>query len=106
MMKHHISGRTNVSTTLFSYTAEAGGGDWDTYNKEDYVPPFLDELIANADPEFLDEVYQVCGDNKECLYDALATNSTAIGASTASTDSAFQSLVGDLGKYIVYLYVY
>ncbi|XP_072020294.1 uncharacterized protein [Amphiura filiformis] len=91
--------RTTADTSLFSHSQE--GGDWDTYNDKDYVPKFLDELLVIYDgTEFLAQAYEVCGmENTECLFDALATNSTEIGANTAKTDEMFQELVSNLNNF-------
>ena len=96
------AGRTTEETSVFSYWQE--GGSWSDYNKVDYIPAFLDELLAKYEgTEFLKKVYEVCGmDNEECLFDSLATNSTEIGAITKATDEAFQEMVSNLSKYIFF----
>ncbi|XP_072047055.1 uncharacterized protein [Amphiura filiformis] len=95
------SWRTTPGASLFSYPPEDSDDDWDTYNDVMYVPKFLDELLQQyANTPFLQRVYAVCGmKNRECLFDALATNSTEIGASTAQTDEMFQGLVSNLNNF-------
>ncbi len=57
---------------------------------------FLDEIIATA----TDEIRQLCGDNAECIFDAIQTGSTDIALDTLETDitnTNDQMITGKLG---------
>ena len=66
--------------SLFFY----GDKNWDDYNDPDYVPPFLDQLLANATEEKRAEVLALCGDNLECQFDSLAVGAE-FGAESTTT---------------------
>ncbi|XP_072172571.1 uncharacterized protein [Diadema setosum] len=72
----------NSSESLFDY----GSGSWSDYNDPDFMPPFLDELTAAADPSTLATAEQACGDNRECLFDYLAVGPSLGLSSMAIAD--------------------
>ena len=51
-------------------------------NNLDFVPKFLDELLANTSAEELASVKETCGDNDMCLFDTLSTKDEELGKST------------------------
>ncbi|XP_071948053.1 uncharacterized protein [Antedon mediterranea] len=62
------------------------GQSFSDFNDPDFQPVFLDVLQSDADPTFLQQAEDTCEGNKECLFDALATNSLEIGMSTRNTE--------------------
>ena len=70
----------NETESLFFY----GDKTWDDYNDPDFVPPFLDQLLADATEEKRAEVLTLCGDNRECQFDSLAVG-TEFGAESTAT---------------------
>ena len=73
-----------------------GDKSWDDYNDPDFVPPFLDQLLANATEEKRAEVLALCGDNRECQFDSLAVG-TEFGAATTATSNAREEQQATLG---------
>ncbi|XP_022101039.1 uncharacterized protein LOC110984815 isoform X2 [Acanthaster planci] len=90
------SWRTTAATSLFYYEA---GESWDTVNDETFMPLFLDDLIAAADPAYLTQAQTMCGSDNQCLYDALATNSLVLGVETMSQNQEFTNEAGDLANF-------
>ncbi|XP_033120224.1 uncharacterized protein LOC117119508 isoform X1 [Anneissia japonica] len=81
------SWRVREDESFFTYTP---GNTYSDINDLQFVPMFTDELISEADNEFLQNVQEACGTSKECLYDALVTKNIAIGISTKETNDVFE----------------
>ncbi|XP_070549910.1 fibrillin-1-like [Ptychodera flava] len=76
--------------SLFTYP---NGRTWQDYNDLDFVPFFLDELIASFeanDTDFLNTARGICQDDDDCLFDTLATKATAIGETTKQASTGFK----------------
>ena len=61
-----------------------------------HKPVFLDEVIATAS----DEILELCGENAECIFDAIQTGSHDIALDTLETDitnTNDQMITGKLG---------
>merc|ERR1712002_324764 len=86
---------TSASESIFTYP---DGKSWDDYNDLDFVPPFLDELLANATEAKRNEVLAQCGDDRECQFDSLAVG-TEFGAQSAATGSARAEQQATLGRF-------
>ena len=85
-------GMISESESLYDY----GARDFSYYNKPDYVPLFLSELIAN-DPETAAAALVFCGDDESCLFDSLAVD-PSVGLETLSSGNTFEVQVSELGK--------
>lgn len=54
----------------------------DDFSNPDHMPRFLDEVLANASAD----IRAMCGDNAECIFDAVETGDTNIGLETLGTN--------------------
>ncbi|XP_022094265.1 uncharacterized protein LOC110981206 [Acanthaster planci] len=72
--------RVSVNDSLFYY--QSPEESWEKINDLSFRPKFLDELLAGVSEEERQQIKEVCGDNKECIYDALTLNDTDIGIAT------------------------
>ena len=55
----------------------------ESFSHPEHEPVFLDEVIDSAS----DEILQLCGDNAECIFDAIQTGNNEIGLNTLETDN-------------------
>ena len=78
-MLHFDIGEIIPSESLFTYLE---GTSAETFSHPEHKPVFLDEIIATA----TDEIRQLCGDNAECIFDAIQTGRTDIALDTLETD--------------------
>lgn len=44
------------------------------------------------------EIQELCGDNKECIYDVLTTGNKELGKESAGFEEENQNLVNELGE--------
>ena len=58
-----------------------------------FVPSFLN---LSAVPQ---HIIDLCGGNKECIYDVLETNNTALGQQSAGFEEENQNIVDELSKF-------
>ena len=54
----------------------------DSFSHPEHEPVFLDEVLEVAG----DDILELCGDNSECVFDAVQTGSTEIALDTLETD--------------------
>ena len=73
------TGEIILSESLFTYPE---GTTAESFSHPKHEPVFLDEIIATAS----DEILELCGDNAECIFDAIQTGSTDIALDTLETD--------------------
>ncbi|XP_038046057.1 fibrillin-1-like [Patiria miniata] len=71
--------RITEANSLFFYV---GDETFALSNEHSFVPSFYEDLVAAATPEKLAKAQELCGDNKMCLFDTLATDDESIGQST------------------------
>ncbi|XP_038046056.1 fibrillin-1-like [Patiria miniata] len=71
--------RITEENSLFYYV---GDETWALSNNHSFQPSFYEDLVAAATPEKLTKAQELCGDNKMCLFDTLATDDESIGQST------------------------
>ena len=80
---HHEFGQkwmVDRNKTLFTYRF---GKSYDSFRDLDFTPVFLDDtssLFSNS--TFEQEARNICGENKECLFDIAVTGKTSIGEAT------------------------
>ncbi|XP_072176489.1 uncharacterized protein [Diadema setosum] len=83
----------SADESLFDY----GNNSWDDYNDPDFVPQFLDELLAGASTEERNAALELCGDDRSCLFDYLAVgpelgaNSLDIGAKREADEQSLNN---------------
>ena len=94
------TGAITLEESLFDY----GERDWDYYNDPDFLPPFLDEVLANATDEQRAAAEETCGDDRACLFDYLAVG-PSLGADSMETAAQRENELQDLGK-IIFLLIY
>ncbi len=70
-----FTGQLDAAESLFTYPEGMTAADFAVL---DHDPPFLDEVVAAATADIL----QVCGANKECIFDSMETGDTNIGLET------------------------
>ena len=54
----------------------------ESFSHPEHEPVFLDEVIESAS----DEILELCGNNSECIFDAIQTGSTEIALDTLETN--------------------
>ena len=81
MLDYFLSqtGEIISSDSLFTYPE---GMSAESFSHPEHEPVFLDEIIETAS----DEIRQLCGDNAECIFDAIQTGRTDIALDTLETD--------------------
>lgn len=52
------------------------------FSNPDHMPQFLEEVLENAS----DDIKSMCGNNVECIFDAIETGDTNIGLETLNTN--------------------
>jgi plastocyanin len=72
--------RVNEADSIFDYGSES----YSTYNDPTFLPSFPVSLDSLSESE-QNEITALCGDDKNCQYDYLATGNTALAAATAQT---------------------
>lgn len=75
------AGEIEPSSSLFTYTGELTAAD---FSYPQHEPVFLDEVIHLA----TEEILQLCGDNAECIFDAIQTGNTDVALDTLEMDTA------------------
>ena len=73
------SGEIIPDESLFTYPDDSGPAN---FSHPYHMPVFLDDIVANADPEVL----AACGDNVECIFDFDQTGNEEIGMETLNTN--------------------
>ena len=97
----HRTGRIRANDSLFYYNSSE---NWTTTNDLNFRPQFLDDLLQNATESERQEAKTLCGDNKMCLFDKLATGDDAIGAQTMSQQDENTKNMEEASKHSIKLY--
>ena len=88
-----ITGATSASDSLFTY--EEGKGH-SSYFDVGYLPIFLDQDDLVFDNPFLElQARDVCGDNKQCLFDIHTTGKVSIGLASMRALEYFLAVISD-----------
>lgn len=72
-------GEIEPSQSLFTYPE---GMTAESFSHPEHEPVFVDEVIGSAS----DEILELCGNNSECIFDAIQTGSTEIALDTLKTN--------------------
>ena len=75
-----ILGEVNAEQSLFTYPE---GLSADNFSHPDHIPDFLDEVLANSDPQ----TRELCKGNAECIFDVSQTGNEEIGMATLQFDN-------------------
>ena len=65
--------------SLFTYS---NGMSAASFSRPDHEPAFLDEVVANADPE----IATACNNDPQCIFDYSETGSEEVGMATMMTN--------------------
>ena len=92
-----LTGATSANDSLFTYEE---GKDHSSYFDVGYLPIFLDQedfdnltLFDNVTLE--EEARDVCGDNKQCLFDIYTTGKVSIGLASVRAVESFIGVIND-----------
>ncbi|XP_072014975.1 uncharacterized protein [Amphiura filiformis] len=88
--------RVPQEKSLFIYEE---GESWHTFNDLEFQPVYLADLENNADPDYLAAAKDMCGDNKECLFDTLVTKNDKIGKATLDKEIVLQEESDNLANF-------
>ena len=88
-----LLGATSTNDSLFTYEE---GKDHSSYFDVGYVPIFLDQDDLVFDNVTLGEqARDVCGDNKQCLFDIYTTGKVSIGLASVRAVESFLAVIND-----------
>ena len=65
-----IAGRIERGDSIFKYIE---GKTFETFDKKNFVPLFLQEVLDQMSPEQLQKVEDKCKGNNECIFDYAVT---------------------------------
>ncbi|CAB4028190.1 Hypothetical predicted protein, partial [Paramuricea clavata] len=88
-----LAGIVERNKTLFTYRI---GESYDSFLDLDFTPVFLDEtasLFSNS--TFEQEAKDVCGENRECLFDIAVTGKTRVGEATLESFNELQQRINN-----------
>ena len=93
-----LTGATSASDSLFTYEE---GKDHSSYFDVVYLPIFLDQvdfdnLTLFDNVTLREEARDVCGDNKQCLFDIYTTGKVSIGLASVRAVESFIAVINDL----------
>ncbi|XP_033100756.1 G surface protein, allelic form 156-like [Anneissia japonica] len=92
-----VTWRTTDQSTLFTYS---DGESWNTLNNLTFVPVFLEDLIEeNEGTALYNEAIQECGDDRMCLFDALATSDISFGVNTMEINNNNNENADELANF-------
>ena len=66
-------GNVSQSESLFTYLQ---GLSWQSYSHPNHIPVFADDIVP------MDTQINLCGNDTQCIYDLLVTNSTTFAMAT------------------------
>ena len=66
------------------------------FSVPDFVPVFVEDVFGGEIPE---DVKAHCNGSQQCIFDAVATGSLAVGQSTVAAFTTLQDSRRSLGKY-------
>ena len=88
-----LTGATFANDSLFTYEE---GKDHSSYSDVGYLPIFLDQDDLVFDNVSLGEqARDVCGDNKQCLFDVYTTGKVNIGLASMRAVESFLAVIND-----------
>lgn len=88
-----ISGATTANSSLFTYDE---GKSHSSYFDDGYVPIFLDQDDVEFDNATLgQQARDVCGDNKQCLFDIHTTGKISIGMASKRAVESFVAFINE-----------
>jgi len=88
-----ISGATTANNSLFTYDE---GKSHSSYFDAGYVPIFLDQDDVAFDNATLgQQAREVCGDNKQCLFDIHTTGKVSIGMASKQAVESFVAIINE-----------
>ncbi|XP_070537209.1 mucin-4-like [Ptychodera flava] len=88
--------KVQEAESLFNYSDNTS---WDTYNENDFVPAFFDEVRESSSESIIQIAEEVCEGNLQCLYDTLTTKNPTVGEATKVTSDQLQIDSEDLANY-------
>ena len=93
-----LTGATSASDSLFTYEE---GKDHSSYFDVGYLPIFLDQddfdnLTLFDNVTLGEEARDVCGDNKQCLFDIYTTGKVSMGLASVRAVESFIAVINDL----------
>ena len=89
-------GVTTAADSLFIYQQ---GKSHSSYHHPQYEPIFPDTQSLIFDDKSLEkEAQNVCGENKECMFDIYTTKKVRIGRATKETVQQFVAVINDTVK--------
>ena len=71
-------GRITMTSSLFHYPE---GTDFNTYNILDFTPLFYEEVVAKMTEDEKTKAADICGENRDCIFDLAITGRCACMAS-------------------------
>ena len=99
MLKNHVlqkcsfSGITTTNNSLFTYDE---GKSHASYFDGGYVPIFLDQEDLVFDNATLgQQARDVCGDNRQCLFDIHTTGKVSIGKASKQAVQSFIAVINE-----------
>lgn len=82
-----------ANDSLFTYEE---GKDHSSYFDVQYVPVFLDQDdLEFADVRLGQQARDVCGDNKQCLFDIYTTRKVSIGLASKQAVESFIAIINE-----------
>lgn len=88
-----ISGATTANSSLFTYDEDKSHS---SYFDDGYVPIFLDQDDVEFDNATLgQQAGDVCGDNKQCLFDIHTTGKISIGMASKQAVESFVAFINE-----------
>ena len=93
-----LTGATSANDSLFTYEE---GKDHSSYFDVGYLPIFLDQddfdnLTLFDNVTLGEEARDVCGDNKQCLFDIYTTGKVSMGLASVRAVESFIAVINDL----------
>ena len=88
-----LTGATSANDSLFTYEE---GKDHSSYFDVQYEPVFLDQVdLEFANVTLGQQARDVCGDNKQCLFDIYTTRKVSIGLASKQAVESFIAIKND-----------
>ena len=86
------TGEVSVEQSLFTYPE---GLSAENFSHPDHTPDFLDEVLANVDPQ----TRELCKGNAECIFDVFQTGNEEIEMATLQFDNNTRQSQMEASKY-------
>ena len=95
-----FSGQINHSQSLFTYAQNETAS---TFAIPDFSPMFGDNITWQSDA-LRKQAEEVCGSDRECLYDVASTNKLSVGQATKQIGNQLSKELKTLGMTFLCLY--